>query len=75
MECFDPNSLETRCGLPGVQEVETYCGDDASSACVEINVMQYDSNTGTFRHISDSLNGVAKNPTSKLYRVARHVDY
>jgi len=49
MECFDPNSLETRCGLPGVQEVETYCGDDASSACVEINVIQYDSNSGTFR--------------------------
>ena len=38
MECRDPNSGETRCGLPGVEETEVYCGDDATRACVEINV-------------------------------------
>ena len=38
MECRDPNSGETRCGLPGVEETEAYCGDDAIRACVEINV-------------------------------------
>ena len=38
MECRDPNSGETRCGMPGVEETEAYCGDDAIRACVEINV-------------------------------------
>ena len=40
MLCLDPNSStgETRCGLPGVEELEDYCGDDAIRACVEINV-------------------------------------
>jgi len=40
MQCLDPNSVpgETRCGLPGVEEFEDYCGDDAIRACVEINV-------------------------------------
>jgi len=38
IKCLDPNSGESRCGLPGVQEMEDYCGDDATRACVEINV-------------------------------------
>ena len=57
MRCLDPNSGQTRCGQPGVEEVEEYCGDDAIRACVEINVNpigdkyrdNHDSNEGHIR--------------------------
>ena len=38
MECLDTSSGVQKCGQPGVEETEVYCGDDAIRACVEINV-------------------------------------